>query len=140
MIRNNILIFNTCTTLLNNNPHHKKEKKLHDIKIKSMYQMLKNALCTAWYSIQIESMPFIHLSKGLMLYAGLINFSTVTFIYGIFVSMKYVLFRMIISIFYCLKFFTIKCASFCSLWRGEKNEKSEETRLQMHAPVHFVVI
>lgn len=42
MIRNNILIFNTCTTFLNNNPQHKKEKKLHDIKIKSMYQMLKN--------------------------------------------------------------------------------------------------
>lgn len=97
-------------------------------------------LRTAWYSIQIESMPFIYLSKGLMLYAGLIKFSTVTFIYGIFVSMKYVLFRMIISIFYCLKFFTIKCASFCSLWRGEKNVKSEETRLQMHAPVHFAVI
>lgn len=97
-------------------------------------------LRTAWYSIQIESMPFTYISKGLMLYAGLIHFSTVTFIYGIFVSMKYVLFRMIISIFYCLKFFTIKCASFCSLWRGEKNEKSEETRLQMHASVHFVVI
>lgn len=28
MIRSNILIFNTCTTLLNNDPHHKKEKKI----------------------------------------------------------------------------------------------------------------
>lgn len=43
-------------------------------------------------------------------------------------------FRMIISIFYCLKFFTIKCASFCSLWRGEKNEKSEETRCKCMPP------
>lgn len=50
-------------------------------------------LRTAWYSIQIESMPFIYLSKGLMMYAGLIDFSTVAFIYGIFVIMKYVLFE-----------------------------------------------
>lgn len=32
-------------------------------------------------------------------------------------------FRMIISIFYCLKFFTIKCASFCSLWKEVKRTK-----------------
>lgn len=50
-------------------------------------------LRTAWYSIEIESMPFIYISKGLMMYAGLIEFSIVTFIYGIFVSMKYVLFE-----------------------------------------------
>lgn len=48
-----------------------------------------------------------------------IDFSTVTFIYGIFVSMKS--FKMIISILYCLKFFTFTCTLFCPLWSGEKN-------------------
>lgn len=95
-------------------------------------------LRTAWYSIQIESMPFIYISKGLMLYAGLILYSNL-YLWN-FCMHEVRSFRMIISIFYCLKFFTIKCASFCSLWRSEKNEKSEETRLQMHASVHFAVI
>lgn len=137
MIRSNILIFNTCTTFLNNNPHHKKEKKLHDIKIKSMYQMLKNGFTYSLiqYSNREHAIylsfqgPYAICRTHWFLYSNLYLWN--------FVCMKYVLFRMIISIFYCLKFFTFKCASFCSLWRGEK---SEETRLQMHAPVHFVVI
>lgn len=66
-----------------------------------------------------------------------IDFSTVNFIYGIFVSMKS--FKMIISILYCLKFFTFTCTLFCPLWRGEKNKKNERTGLQMHAPGHFAV-
>lgn len=41
MIRNDIVIFNT--RFLTTTPTTKKKKKLHDIKIKSMYQMLKNA-------------------------------------------------------------------------------------------------
>lgn len=37
MIRSNILIFNICIMFFNNNFYYKKEKKLYDIKIKSMY-------------------------------------------------------------------------------------------------------
>lgn len=105
-----------------------------------MYQMLKNAFTynLIQYSNREHAIylyfqgPYAICRTHSFLYSNLYLWN--------FLSMKYVLFRMIISIFYCLKFFTIKCASFCSVERGEKNEKSEETRLQMHAPVHFAVI
>lgn len=49
-------------------------------------------LCIVWYSIEIESMLFIYIFKGFMMYVGFIEFFIVIFIYGIFVSMKYVFF------------------------------------------------
>lgn len=115
-------------------PPPQKRKTLHDIKIKSMYQMLKNGFTYSLiqYSYREHAIylffqgPYAVCRAHWFLYSNLYLWN--------FCKHEVRSFRMIISIFYCLKFFTFKCASFCSLWRGEKNKKSEETRLQMHAP------
>lgn len=128
MIRSNILIFNTCTTFLNNNPHQKKKNITRYKNWKHVSKlMLKNAftysLIQYWnreHAIYLFFQgPYAVCRTHWFLYSNLYLWN--------FCKHEVRSFRMIISIFYCLKFFTFKCSSFCSVKRWKERKEWRNT-------------